>query len=884
MINHNPGAVFMKILLTCCAVLLTFFPSANAKIYKFQIFDFEKTDSGPVDFFRHYILTSKCSIEIADSAITPGAFVNFQSPDFKNLSCTVSGNDGPYSFSYSGPGSADQYEGDIFSNSFGYGLLFDSDMQPLRFSGRTDTGAEVTGAIGFYDSNGDDQRFGSSTSYLAVRVDDGFDVPSAVLLEPAVIVTTLRPVGFITKANLLPPDAKAALLNGEFIFEEGSVNNDGDTVNPTLDLRGFLTFDEQLVTPQMRITQAVFEDEEPIKLVDGRTTAILLDRGPLFSDRKVKFSVVDTKNTPSTFDDDVVFPEGSAEVTEDDFETIAESEEKVFFCNEENAYCNLEAGNEYIFRIQLDNGDLFEENVTASVTNIEMLDLFFIALIAPGCDPNSACRFPVGSIRSIAEVQGNKLIQSIFPLRDRGLGMVPDMESDPVGNSVPDDFIRAVEVGEFSDDLRDIGYFIIDQKEALKIDARNLSEMRFKYNSGAAFNRPIGIIYPGYFTSRGKAEETDGFRPAGVKVAFTSQIPRFNSVAHEIGHSFGLPGMTNRNGLKEEYYKNEEGQLISPRSANGFDLYGYFKAINAGSQFRKDNYNFMADGTRGESYWVDENSWMKLATILSEPTSDPWLVNISFAHSKFGAITPLRWRLFEGNEPPRRDGVGYVVLLDDENSEIDRFSYSVNFSIEFEGETTEEVNTDFIDISIPVSEELYTVQIFNSASLLEYSVNVDEKISATLIADLLDICDLNGSEEANYRDIYNEISELTRNGSSGLGLNFSFDDIKKDIFEKNEAGLCEFRGTPYKNAEDFQNRFSIIETRLQRYPLSETIPGDLDLDGDVDRDDLNILMASRNQPASGPDDPKDLDGDGTITGLDARKLTQLCTRARCAVE
>jgi hypothetical protein len=61
------------------------------------------------------------------------------------------------------------------------------------------------------------------------------------------------------------------------------------------------------------------------------------------------------------------------------------------------------------------------------------------------------------------------------------------------------------------------------------------------------------------------------------------------------------------------------------------------------------------------------------------------------------------------------------------------------------------------------------------------------------------------------------------------------------------------------------------------------VTGDLDYDADVDRNDVNIVLASRNTPATGPDDARDLDGDGRITTLDARKLTRLCTRPRCAV-
>ncbi len=63
----------------------------------------------------------------------------------------------------------------------------------------------------------------------------------------------------------------------------------------------------------------------------------------------------------------------------------------------------------------------------------------------------------------------------------------------------------------------------------------------------------------------------------------------------------------------------------------------------------------------------------------------------------------------------------------------------------------------------------------------------------------------------------------------------------------------------------------------------QAAPGDLDSDGDVDKNDLNILLTYRNKPASACP-AADLDGDGMITVLDARKLVLLCTRPSCACE
>jgi predicted outer membrane repeat protein len=53
--------------------------------------------------------------------------------------------------------------------------------------------------------------------------------------------------------------------------------------------------------------------------------------------------------------------------------------------------------------------------------------------------------------------------------------------------------------------------------------------------------------------------------------------------------------------------------------------------------------------------------------------------------------------------------------------------------------------------------------------------------------------------------------------------------------------------------------------------------GDLDGDGDIDHEDLAVIRAARGSLAEGPDDRRDLDGDGKITVLDMRKLVLLFT-------
>jgi hypothetical protein len=65
---------------------------------------------------------------------------------------------------------------------------------------------------------------------------------------------------------------------------------------------------------------------------------------------------------------------------------------------------------------------------------------------------------------------------------------------------------------------------------------------------------------------------------------------------------------------------------------------------------------------------------------------------------------------------------------------------------------------------------------------------------------------------------------------------------------------------------------------------SPPLDGDVNGDGHVDRADIAIVFATRGTLADGPDDPRDMDGDGLITVGDGRLIVYECTRPMCATE
>lgn len=128
------------------------------------------------------------------------------------------------------------------------------------------------------------------------------------------------------------------------------------------------------------------------------------------------------------------------------------------------------------------------------------------------------------------------------------------------------------------------------------------------------------------------------------------------------------------------------------------------------------------------------------------------------------------------------------------------------------------------------------------------------------------------------------IDVVTNNFTAVGGDGFSFTGNNPVVPELPRVNLpYSYQQALYDYIEDGLNG----EISAEQYPEGGTnrivVRFDVDGDGDIDQNDVSLITAARNTPATAGYDRRDVNGDGVIDVLDARQATLACSRLRCAV-
>jgi hypothetical protein len=238
-------------------------------------------------------------------------------------------------------------------------------------------------------------------------------------------------------------------------------------------------------------------------------------------------------------------------------------------------------------------------------------------------------------------------------------------------------------------------------------------------------------------------------------------------------------------------------------------------------------------------------------------------------------------------------------------------SYTTEASVDVTGTATDDVGVTSITVN-GADAAFSSSNNPNDAKEVSFTKTLDLSMGPNIVKTVAS--DASGKSGSDTRTVYRDTGLPTLNWTPADGSQTSGATVSVQGTATDEAGISAIKVnnaavdfTSSDNLSDpnevtFSTTVSVVDganvievsatdkskrSTTQTHTVTKVVAQvkcDVDSDGDIDQLDLSLISKARNKPASGPNDPRDANGDGRITVADVQACIPKCTRDNCATQ